>query len=234
MEWLGHQRARRTAAPAAFAPTDIAGCVLWLRADGITGLSDGDPVTTWADESGEGNDATQATTAKKPSYETGVLNGKPVVRFDGVDDELSGISVAKSGAYSLFVVAKKVGAITGGLLDFNRSDNFGSYFESAGKFALNHRNTEAIYTPNVPETWWLLSGKWDGAEIQARVNGSNGSAVTMASVLTDDPMTGRLGRLHDGYYLNGDIAEVLLYNSALNGANVSSVEGYLEDKYALY
>ena len=56
----------------------------WLRADAITGLNDGDPVSTWIPQV-YGNDAIQ-TGINRPLYKAGILNGKPVVRFDGTDD----------------------------------------------------------------------------------------------------------------------------------------------------
>jgi len=83
----------------AFVPTDINGCVLWLRADGIIGLSDGDPVGTWADESGSGNDISQATESAK--------NGKPAVLFDGIDDWLQGF-FTWTQPQDIFVVLKVV------------------------------------------------------------------------------------------------------------------------------
>jgi len=67
---------------------------VWLKADAITGLNDGDAVGTWSDQSGNGYDATQPTSAKRPIYKTGILNGKPVVRFDGVDDQLDFLGAA--------------------------------------------------------------------------------------------------------------------------------------------
>lgn len=62
-----------------------AGRVLWLAADRITGLADGDPVGTWADLSGGAHDATQVGSAR-PLYKTGILNGLPGVLYDGTDD----------------------------------------------------------------------------------------------------------------------------------------------------
>src|SRR5687768_11145672 len=89
-------------------PSDIAGLKLWLKADAITGLADGDPVTTWADSSGEGNDFTQGTAGNKPIYKTSILFGLPVVRFDGTDDVLLGgdLSADFPSAATLFVLFK--------------------------------------------------------------------------------------------------------------------------------
>ena len=77
---------------APFSPTDIAGLVLWLAADLGLALSDGDPVVTWPDQSGNGNDVTQPVAAARPTFRTAVINGEPVVRFDGVDDVLRNLS----------------------------------------------------------------------------------------------------------------------------------------------
>lgn len=63
-------------------PQTVGGLALWLDAAQIVGLSNGDPVATWADESGNSYDAVQATTVNKPAYETNVQNGKPGVLFD--------------------------------------------------------------------------------------------------------------------------------------------------------
>ena len=61
-------------------PTDFAGLQLWLAAD-VAGLGTG-AVTTWPDQSGQGHDATgQGTT--KPAKVANVVNGLPVIRFNG-------------------------------------------------------------------------------------------------------------------------------------------------------
>lgn len=64
-------------------PTTIPGLGLWLDASQIIGLGDGDPVASWADESGNGRDAVQADETKQPTYVANALNAKPIVRFGG-------------------------------------------------------------------------------------------------------------------------------------------------------
>ncbi|MDQ3832239.1 MAG: SGNH/GDSL hydrolase family protein [Actinomycetota bacterium] len=54
-----------------------------LQASKLTGLNNGDPVTTYTDLSGHGS-PTQATPAYRPTYDaTGGPNGTPTVRFNG-------------------------------------------------------------------------------------------------------------------------------------------------------
>ena len=57
-----------------------AGAVLALDSRFISGLSDGDPVSTWSDRTASGNNVTQTGSAR-PTYETFELNGNPSVRF---------------------------------------------------------------------------------------------------------------------------------------------------------
>lgn len=95
-----------------FTPSILPSLKLWLPADRISGLVDGDPVTTWADLSGQGNHATQGTGAAKPLYKVGIANGRPGVLFDGVDDFMSltaGAATAMlTGDHTVFAVVKWV------------------------------------------------------------------------------------------------------------------------------
>lgn len=87
-----------------FVPTDIAGGILWLRSDlGVT-LA-GSNVSAWADQSGQGNDAAQGTTADQPAYlASGWSNGLPSIYFDRNNTEamdLAGMADS-SNDYTLF------------------------------------------------------------------------------------------------------------------------------------
>ena len=62
---------------------------LWLKADAITGLSDGAAVATWPDSSGLTNNATQPSAPYQPQFVTNGVNGLPVMRFDGVTEPLN-------------------------------------------------------------------------------------------------------------------------------------------------
>lgn len=70
-----------------FSPNDLSGIQLWLDAVTIE-QADGTAVTSWKDKVSGTNAFSMSTTAAQPILKTGILNGKPVVRFDGVDDYL--------------------------------------------------------------------------------------------------------------------------------------------------
>lgn len=89
------------------------GLKLWLKADAITNLVDGNSVSNWPDSSGKGYNAANAG-ALCPTFRTGVLNGKPVVRFDGIDDYLWNNTFSPGGNdVSVFVVVRTNGAYGG-------------------------------------------------------------------------------------------------------------------------
>lgn len=71
--------------PPVFTPAKLANLVLWHRADAL-GLVDLDPIPSIADQSGNGSSASQGTGAAQFTYRSGIVNGLPVMRLDGVDD----------------------------------------------------------------------------------------------------------------------------------------------------
>jgi len=74
---------------------------LHFDAGAITGLNDGDTVSTWHDLSGNGYDGTNVG---NPSYHTNMIAGKPAVYLDG-DDSFS-TSLATVQDMTVFVVTK--------------------------------------------------------------------------------------------------------------------------------
>ena len=78
-----------------FTPSDYSGLRLWLDAsdadgDGVVGSSyaSGESVSALADKSGQGNDGIQGSVSKQPALVDNALNGKALLRFDGVNDVL--------------------------------------------------------------------------------------------------------------------------------------------------
>lgn len=48
--------------------------LVWLEADSLTGLSDGDDITTWSDGSGNALDFSQPDPAFKPVYKANMIS----------------------------------------------------------------------------------------------------------------------------------------------------------------
>ena len=91
--WSATVYAGTTGAP--FDPRARGDCALWFRADALAGFASNDPVPALPNEGTDpGITITQATAAKQAVYKTGVLNGMPSVKFDGVDDNYDVSSLA--------------------------------------------------------------------------------------------------------------------------------------------
>lgn len=236
------------AAAALWAPTDLPGLVLWLDADAIAGLSDGDPVGTWSDQSGESNDFTQATTARKPTYKTSIQNGLPIVRFDGGDflAEAGGAVSLRVTTFSVFIVFYGVRPYVGsfgGLAYHVCEDATGRILheEIPSKRVLSQfYDSGAGYHSELTDSAYNFD-EWHIFEATLTTGASNwkfyksgaanGTATGFIARTGTTPM--EVGRGHTSYPFTGDIAEFILYNSALSDADRGLVEAYLGTKWGI-
>jgi hypothetical protein len=219
---------RRATAVAAFVPTDIAGLQLWLKADSLS-LNDADPVTTWADQSGNGRDAGQAVAANKPIYKVNIVNGKPVVRFDGVNDVMT--TAASFGVRTIFyAVTYTSGVIWGSSLDL-------TYFgvNVATHYLYMGPGGGGVTTVgDEPGAWHIWTGKYSSGAGQGiiRLDGTQaGTGTHEADTATGTTFIGN--RELADLPLAGDLAELIGYSGYLSDANCLSVERYLGTKYGI-
>lgn len=211
-----------------FVPTDVGGLVLWLRADTITGLSDGDPVSTWLDESGNGTDATSSS-ALRPTYQTSEINGLPVVRFDGTDDRISWSAIS---GRSFFVVYRPAGTQPAGSAlwghagstehmfnFFSPADNTwcDNFFAPAAWQSGAWRKNGSSMTPTATNT--LDINSWQYVSVVT----TSGRTINQ----TEDNTTGA------GRVPYGDIAEYFIYDNDIGGTAIAAAEAYLAGKYGL-
>lgn len=88
---------------------------LWLRADmGVT--LNGSTVSAWADQSGNGRNATQGTAANQPTYVTGdpLLGNQASLDFDGTNDTIAtaafGSAVAQPCTWMVVAASDNIAA----------------------------------------------------------------------------------------------------------------------------
>jgi PKD repeat protein len=212
--------------PGPFAdPSDVPDLYVWLKADAITGLSDGDRVATWPDASGNGIDATQSSNSKKPKYRTNQVNGLPALQFDATNDGMS-TSANPSTATTIITVYKSRAAATGKTLH-------GGYWFFMGPYVGYYRN----YTNGYATGPWVTGGRWvihtlrqsaSSAElhIDGAFVGSTGSVSNPGNI-----MLGKEGTYGDR--LDGSIAEVLIYTRTLTDTELADVHAWLQARYAI-
>jgi hypothetical protein len=247
-------RRTRAAGGGGFSPSDIAGLALWLKADGTLwqdsgrttpASSDADPVGAWDDASGNDDHYTQATAGSRPAFKTGIVNGLPVVRFDGASDYLAGPNhLSALTAATAFVVVKidndpPGAADQSGLWDMDAASDAAHYpftdgnvYDGWGSTARKSTGNPTLSLSAAFRVYGVVSasGAWtsyvDGT--QHYTTGTNTVGFGTAP---------EFGRSFNGaatyYYLDGDVAEVIVYDSALGTTDRQSVEGYLATKYGL-
>ena len=219
----------------------LSGMALWLKADaGITGEG---AMSKWSDQSGNGYDATQTTSAYRPTLVGNSLNGHPVVKFDGSNDYLSLSSsvytaMKAAGAGEVFIVVKAeqdTSTTWRGMWCMGSSSSY-EYYPTM--------NSEV----HIKEDWGSTTQYDVGAPVDSlyqynlyNVSGSasgwacrlNGSVLYQsASNMFGFNSNPRLGTNSSNYF-NGEIAEVLIYKQVLSAAQRETVGRYLNLKYAL-
>jgi cysteine-rich repeat protein len=243
------------------------GPVMWLRADRGVTLTD-DRVSAWGDQSGHGNDASQTSAGKRPALATDWHNGRPAVRFDGVDEVLALIGTMKVQALSFFVVFERhddpVG-IDGHFYPFTLGGTENSV-PSAGiakkvalenhagqtdpvdalDFISGHSNDARatltnllaadrlrILTTIAPGTIHSATIFANGVPAVMSTTGSDQDLDVTIGATGGDGYGGLGGMPNEGHYTHVDVAEVLVFDAAVNSAKRVAIETYLADKYGL-
>jgi hypothetical protein len=217
-----------------FDPSSIAGLLAWYKADSLS-LNDGDPVSTWTDSSGSGNDATEASGAR-PLYQTNELNGLPVVQFDGVDDQMvSSLSMATK-PFTAFAVVKFATFVNEAtILGPNASGGLQWRGNSDQRQGLLKSVTAEIGSSGTQlsvDTFYRLAATYSsGGAYTFYLNGTADGTGTNNQ--TFSATTLQLARNITGEDLTGQIAEILFYDSVLGTTDRQAVEVYLTDKWGL-
>jgi len=242
-----------------FSPSNIAGLSLWL--DATTGLFDatsgGNPVTTdassvarWEDQSGNSRHITQATSASQPILKTAIQNGKNIIRFDGTNDILrrSGAFVHAQGAATIFVVVSANSGASDRLIVEGRTANTNSLYmpiisASATLFQVLYRLDNATIPLNNVSFGTAFNGTGfklvcaldSGTNFAGFINKvtTNNQNYTRGTVTLDTFAVGGWATTTERDFFPGDVAEVIIYNTALGTTDRQSVENYLYSKWGL-
>lgn len=224
---------------------------LWLDAADSSTITIATGVSQWNDKSGNGRNVSQSTPAAQPAYTANALNGLPVVAFDASNDTLFNTSAALlrnlSGA-TIIMIARKATLATSGFQIYIPTSTGGGravyLYNSGGITGLQvggrRTSTDSLqFTGNSAYTsnYEIQVGRFDymGADLQLWLNGTlNGQRVFQTSGVTDnDAGALYLGSSGSSSFVNAQIGEALIYNSALSTNNREIVEGYLAWKWGL-
>lgn len=217
-------------------PADLFNPALWLRPEDLPASGE---ISTWIDASGNGRNATQATSANRPVVLANALNGFRAASFDGVDDNLRTTNFVPitTGNYSYFLVYNHASTTTSRYLFLNGADidGFGFRLLNGNQRVNQHAGISAMIdnnaTPNVFEIVSLVRNSTPLATME--VNGSN-QVITNNNVALNPPTFGfTLGSRQGDQFATANFCELLIYDKALNTTERASVTNYLKSKYNL-
>lgn len=184
---------------AAFSPVDISGLVFWGDPTNASKInagspSNGDPVSTLVDSSLVGNNATQGTGTKQPTWNTThlTLDGGDCLNADGVKT-----SLAASATGEIIVRVKPTDSTppaTEAFFSFgdtNLSSSINCFIRTDGLIVIqasvngvtkwNYRTPTALLTSGV---WAELGLAHNGTSPTFRIDNS---VITMDNIITTDP-----------------------------------------------
>ena len=214
-------------------------------------------VARWQDKSGNARHMTQATSGSRPLRKTSQQNGKDTLLFDGTNDffEGSDFSDADSGGMTVFLVYKR--NATGAaheLLTKGNTSGVGYFIRHAAsdtlRFDIDRGSNNAMFRQTsaaVSAASYAVVGLVAvSGEYQSSLFYKNGSAVGMAAASVtgsgaqQPPSTTGIVRVgaqeYQGTYYfhaNANIAEIIIYNSALSNTDRAAVEAYLISKWGI-
>jgi len=208
------------------------------------GPSEGDTFTQWTDKSNFAHNANSTGgSTTRPTFRTGVLNGKSVVRFDGSNDCLSINPVAWSQSLSgmTIIVVSKYSNTTGTqTLTTTDQDDMGLFIDT--NFKVSMAGASADSSTSADTSFHIHTLKFDGsqsgnaARLVYRIDGSAETLTFTGTVGTTTSASNGtifLGCDDSAEFLNGDVAEFLMFNKALTNTEITDVESYLTTKWGL-
>ena len=224
-----------------FHPNDISGARLWLAADHLAcDYEDGDIVGVWPDSLGIQPDFRKAST---PIFTENAVNSLPVVRFDGSFDSFSSACTGlwhDTNGQTVFVVYKRDAASGDSEVVISESEKIGAavqfewgvtvdtaYINSGGEVAVDYGSSK--------DAWMLVRSLYSGSDITVFRDSTAWDTASGNMGVTDSEATiTYVGRdANSGSQLDGDIAEVIIYNRELTSLECGKVESALRTKYGL-
>lgn len=234
------------------AAPDIAGLRLWLRASDLDHLADGSRVTVWPNAAPDLDAiaARQASAANQPVLRRVAFGGgtHAVVRFEGsenaAEDDFLSLrhgdrpatwdDLLRHAQITVLAVVKADGANA-------RAPFFGNHlldFVAAGSQVRSYRHADLVRRELSSEGFFavcfthaeLAAGRPDIAA--AYVNGEPVASrvlATSALALGDPLFVGHVG----GAWFGGHLAELLVYDRVLDGAELQACHAYLRARFGL-
>lgn len=229
-----------------FSPSYLGGLAIWLRSDrGIT--LNGSDVSQWDDLSGNGRNAVQATAADQPVFVANAVNGRPVVRTDGVTEYMTVAGFSFTAITIILVVdvvdqtTNNIGIISFGAAanDHNDEDGLAIYVHATDNDFVFIRQVGASHlfrTGDLSSSAQIMTATFGDGSAEVRIDGvsvgtdayDDLNAIDATDIILGERwVSGAAGDLNG----QNDYAEIIMYNRVLVASEIVSVEKYLSARY---
>ncbi|MEM7134157.1 MAG: SdrD B-like domain-containing protein [Chloroflexota bacterium] len=215
---------------------------LWLKGD--DGTASG---ALWSDQTNNGNDATQATVSRQPTFSDAAINYNPGINFDGSNDYLqfaTDLGLIGAVDHSVFAVTAPDALDTRMILGYRNTGSHKwmlSFSSGNGSKGLGGGGTPTCAgttarTVVAGEANFVSYVRESTSTGTISLNGGGESSFPCANNSSADTMVlgARITSLNGGrHFFDGPISEVVIYSTALDQASIHRVESYLALKYGI-
>ena len=201
-------------------------------------------VTTWYDQSGNANNATQTTAANQPQIVssgsvltlTGIGAAKPILRFDGTNDSF-GFSSITAAQFTTFYPSKK--AVNDDLSAWFTKNTgiLGApytpiIFGTAGTYIGNA--TKTTFSSSYQNNNYILMSGYINSSNDGFIQ-INNSAITLGSTLVDTGSNtfDSINNRSNAQFSKCDVPEMIFYASD-NSSNISAINTNINTYYGIY
>ena len=230
----------------AFIPTNFSGNVIWIDFSDATTLftdaarttlvsTDGASILGVTNLSGSANHAAASASNLSPKYRTNVQNGLSTASFDGTNDFLKMDNLVTATQFTVAGVWR----IRGNQTVFNSGSNGLNGYQLKATtgcrqitFSGVTDKTDSVISTTAFETWVLAHATGATCLIVNGTTASVGNPTNNPTALTASTILGAAACTTGN--LNGDIGELILYDSALSLEDRQSLDSYLNSKWAVY
>jgi hypothetical protein len=206
-------------------PASYANLILWLKADSFS-LADGTAIggtgNEWQDQSSSNNDAVQATGSKQPLFKTNIIGSKPVIRFDGSNDELTINDLNLTADFTIILI----GSVTADSIILGKAAanyQVRIYRSSANTLSAYDSNEDKVSSTlgNPQTSVRCMTWRRNVKTLTFRENTTARGTQTW-SLLNTLPLV-TIGQTGGFSFYAGDVAELVVYNALLADADVDNL-----------
>lgn len=234
-----------------FEPHEVPGLRLWH--DAMRGASikqSGGAIFQWEDLSGKGNHATKAT-SNQPVFAPAGLNGRPCLDFTSASSQrmdyaggaaflnlpvtIFAVCDIDTAAGHYIIAREDAGGANGSCI--LRTPGAGTTWQFVTHDGAGTKFSSTSVATDTPQVLTCIADGTDGTKPEVFKNGTSGGAGSAYSGYVNDP-TADVGmgyRKHSGggSYLDGQIAEIAVFDGVLSVGHRAGLEHYFSTKWGL-